>query len=123
MKILLNGAKCLKCNDVIYSRHVHDFKYCQCRAIAVDGGLEYIKRVGNPEDCQEASAYAGETDKGEECVGMFLIYSPQGKSNPQTVFCRREEAITTACGMKEKFGGSWYISGPLEKVEGPEPVG
>jgi hypothetical protein len=116
MKIILNGAKCLKCGDVIYSRNRHDFKYCQCKAIAVDGGLDYIRRLGESTDMQDASAYASETDKGRECAGMFLIYSPQGTNNPQTVFCRREEALVTAGDMKKKFGGAWYISGPLESV-------
>ena len=116
MKIILNGAKCLKCNDVIYSRNRHDFKYCSCKAIAVDGGLAYLRRLGEPTDLQEASAYTSEGDKGGECAGMFIIYSPGGTSNPQTVFCRREEALVTAGSMKEKFGGAWYISGPLESV-------
>jgi hypothetical protein len=45
--ILRNSAKCLKCNDEIESTHVHDFKWCSCQAIAVDGGHWYTKRVAN----------------------------------------------------------------------------
>lgn len=46
-KILKNAVQCLKCLDIIESTHVHDFKWCKCKGIAVDGGKEYLKRVGN----------------------------------------------------------------------------
>lgn len=46
-KIIRNSAKCLKCGDEIESTHVHDFKWCSCKNIAVDGGKEYIKRCGD----------------------------------------------------------------------------
>jgi hypothetical protein len=116
MKLLLNGAKCKKCKTTVYSGSTHDFRYCSCKAIAVDGGHEYIRRSGYPDDCEEACAYEASTDKGTECKGMYLIYSPQGKTNPSTVFCRRDEALATAKDMRKRFGGSWYISGPLEPV-------
>ena len=45
-----NIAKCAKCGDIIESMHVHDFVYCSCKAIFVDGGREYIRRGGNEED-------------------------------------------------------------------------
>lgn len=43
-KILINKAKCLMCNDIIVSRHRHDFVTCSCGSLAVDGGKEYLKR-------------------------------------------------------------------------------
>jgi hypothetical protein len=45
-----NAAQCKKCGDLIVSKHRHDFVKCKCGAIAVDGGLSYIRRLGNPED-------------------------------------------------------------------------
>ena len=33
--------RCLKCNDIIESKHVHDCKYCKCGACFIDGGDEY----------------------------------------------------------------------------------
>lgn len=45
-KIIRNAVRCDECNDVIESKHVHDFLYCKCGNIAVDGGLEYLRRVG-----------------------------------------------------------------------------
>ena len=41
---------CAKCCDVIQSRARHDFVSCNCGAIAIDGGADYTKCVGNPED-------------------------------------------------------------------------
>lgn len=46
-RIIRNSAKCLKCGDEIVSTDVHDFKWCSCRNIAVDGGNEYLKRAGD----------------------------------------------------------------------------
>lgn len=58
-KILRNMAKCRKCNDIIESKHRHDFKFCKCGAIAVDGGTAYIRRAGDLKQIQELSV---ETD-------------------------------------------------------------
>jgi len=40
-------------HDFAYS--VHDFKFCSCGLCAVDGGHEYLRRCGNPEDWEELS--------------------------------------------------------------------
>lgn len=55
MKIIVNKIKCKKCGDVIESKSVHDFKFCKCGAVAVDGGQDYLKRCGNREDWEELS--------------------------------------------------------------------
>jgi hypothetical protein len=47
--IVQNAATCLSCGDYIFSRHRHDFVQCTCGSIAVDGGQEYLRRVGDPE--------------------------------------------------------------------------
>lgn len=54
-KIIVNKIQCKKCKDVIESKHIHDFKWCTCKSIAIDGGLEYLRRVGNLEDIIELS--------------------------------------------------------------------
>ena len=56
-KILINKIQCKKCKDIIESKSVHDFKWCSCKSVAVDGGLEYLRRVGNIEDIIELSEY------------------------------------------------------------------
>lgn len=42
--VVTNKAQCKLCGDVIESNHRHDFKWCGCGEIAVDGGKSYIKR-------------------------------------------------------------------------------
>lgn len=54
-KIRTNRIKCKKCGDIIESYNVHDFKWCSCKSVAVDGGREYLRRLGSPEDYEELS--------------------------------------------------------------------
>lgn len=54
-KILFNRIKCKKCGDVIECVTVHDFKFCRCQTVAVDGGHEYFRRVGNCGDWEDLS--------------------------------------------------------------------
>ncbi len=58
--LLSNKAQCRKCGDIVESKHVHDFVYCSCRTIAVDGGLEYLRRLGDLDNIIELSEYADE---------------------------------------------------------------
>lgn len=53
--IIKNSVKCLKCNDIIESVHRHDFVTCKCGNISVDGGKDYLRRVGDFETCQDLS--------------------------------------------------------------------
>jgi len=43
-KIIANIIKCNHCGDIIESENTHDFKWCKCGKVAVDGGKEYLKR-------------------------------------------------------------------------------
>lgn len=52
-KIIVNKIKCKKCGDIIESIHRHDFKFCKCGAVAVDGGKDYLRRLGNEDDYEE----------------------------------------------------------------------
>ena len=57
MKIIHNKIQCLKCGDVIESFDVHDFKYCSCESCAVDGGKEYLRRLGDENNWKELSEF------------------------------------------------------------------
>lgn len=46
----ITAIKCKKCNTTVFSRTRHDFRWCECKACAIDGGREYTKVVGNFED-------------------------------------------------------------------------
>jgi len=54
-KIIRNRAKCALCREIIESHHRHDFVQCKCRAIFVDGGKDYLRRGGEPENLIELS--------------------------------------------------------------------
>ncbi len=45
--IVQNAVSCLNCGDTIVSKHRHDYVQCTCGTIAVDGGQEYLRRVGD----------------------------------------------------------------------------
>lgn len=45
--ITKNSVQCLTCMDIIVSRHRWDFVRCSCGAIAVDGGTDYLRRLGD----------------------------------------------------------------------------
>lgn len=51
-KILTNK---IKCGDILESKTPNDFKRCSCGKVAIDGGHEYLKRIGNEEDYIELS--------------------------------------------------------------------
>lgn len=55
--IVSNQIKCLKCGDTPYSSHRHDYRTCKCGAVAVDGGAEYLRRIGDPELIQDMSIF------------------------------------------------------------------
>lgn len=57
--IIENKIKCKKCGDIIESTYRHDFKFCKCGAVAVDGGKDYLRRLGNQEDYEELSKVEG----------------------------------------------------------------
>ena len=52
-KIVRNRIKCKKCGEIIESTSRHDFKFCKCGAVAVDGGKDYLRRVGSKDDYEE----------------------------------------------------------------------
>lgn len=53
--IISNKIKCKHCGDVIYSANRHDYVACNCGKVAVDGGMDYLRRKGKPTDYEEQS--------------------------------------------------------------------
>lgn len=53
--IIQNAVTCLSCGDFIYSAHRHHFNTCTCGAISVDGGQDYLRRVGAIDNCVDMS--------------------------------------------------------------------
>lgn len=59
----VQAIKCKKCQTVIFSRAVHDFHYCPCKTVAIDGGFDYTRILGNAEDFIEMSISVEQTPK------------------------------------------------------------
>lgn len=59
-----NAARCLICDEVIESRHRHDFVACRGRHFFIDGGLDYAScgTLGpyDVDDLQDLSVYAAD---------------------------------------------------------------
>ena len=53
--IIQNAVTCLSCGDFIFSAYRHHYNQCTCGAIAVDGGQEYLRRVGALDACVDMS--------------------------------------------------------------------
>jgi len=68
--ILQNQVRCKKCGDEPYSAHRHDYKSCKCGAVAVDGGMEYLRRVGDVENMEEMS-YTMNNNIVNDCVAAI----------------------------------------------------
>jgi hypothetical protein len=56
-RIVRNSARCLKCGVEVVSRHCHDFVSCDCKAMFVDGGKDYLRRGGEPSLIEETSRH------------------------------------------------------------------
>ena len=78
--IVQNAVSCLNCGDFIFSVHRHNFVTCTCGTISVDGGQDYLRRVGDmsaavdfswalPDDvynaCAEAVKHALDTNRNK----------------------------------------------------------
>ncbi len=55
IKIIRNCIRCKHCGDILESTNIHDFKFCSCGKVAIDGGKNYLKRSGNLGDWEELS--------------------------------------------------------------------
>lgn len=56
-KIKRNRVKCKCCGEVIESLSTHYFVSCRCGKCSIDGGKEYLKRIGNLSDFIEMCEY------------------------------------------------------------------
>jgi len=54
-------AKCNKCGMEIQSMHRHNFVWCSCRSVAIDGGKDYTKMTGNGNDWELLEPVSVET--------------------------------------------------------------
>jgi hypothetical protein len=77
--IVVNQIRCKKCEDTPFSASRHDFKYCKCGAVAVDGGQEYLRRVGDIHNCEDMS-YSLPIDVVKACKEA-VVWAKETKRN------------------------------------------
>jgi hypothetical protein len=59
-----HAIQCKKCLETIESKHIHDFKYCSCRAVGIDGGISAGNRIiGNLSDIEYRGMYCANVHK------------------------------------------------------------
>lgn len=46
----INAIYSISTNEILYSRHAHEYRTSEDNKIAVDGGMDYFKVAGNSED-------------------------------------------------------------------------
>ena len=51
--MVVNAIVCKKCNNVLFSRNVHDYRECDCGLISIDGGFDYVRICGDENDFEE----------------------------------------------------------------------
>ena len=83
-QIIQNELECKKCGDIINSRHRHDFKFCKCGSIAVDGGMNYLRRVGNVTDFVERSMLMN-VDALSDCKDAIRWAEDTGRNELGTI--------------------------------------
>ena len=73
-KQIRHAIKCNKCLETIESKHRTDFKYCSCRAVCVDGGIDDGNRIlGNLSDIENRSMYCAIVQKKKIWLPQFVI--------------------------------------------------
>lgn len=58
--ILSNKARCKKCGEIVESKRRQNLVRCKCGSMAVDGGRDYLKRIGDQENIEELSVFKEE---------------------------------------------------------------
>lgn len=105
-----NIAKCNKCGGIIESHHVHDFRTCPCGSISVDGGQEYIRRCGDPEDF----------DREFDIAHGFM---PQERKEPERVEPETYDMGTLVALVWEWFEKKGLKDPVMQMVKVQEEVG
>ena len=107
-RVTRNRARCKACGSVIESKHRHDYVTCSCGQIAVDGGLDYLKRVWDPGEGKidlGPDMYLEELAEFEDC--------PIASQETNGLFwCSRETYHDGPCAAHIRYPDSNVIEKP-----------
>lgn len=82
-QLVANRVQCLVCNDIIESRHRHDFVTCSCGAVSVDGGKDYQRVLGYT--WQDMSVTTEDPFEVQREVFTWKSYGKSGKEEPKII--------------------------------------
>lgn len=57
------AIKCKRCGSTVFSRARHDFRWCSCNLVAIDGGNNYTRTAGDPENFKSIQLDIEQTKK------------------------------------------------------------
>ena len=91
-----NRIRCKLCGDIIESKSRHDFEWCSCESVAVDGGTDYTRFIGDPKNYEVLTEY-------EEVPGCHIVAYPHygGRSEFDVPADKLDIII-------ENYEGMWY---------------
>lgn len=112
MKILKNAARCRKCGEEIESTHRHDFRWCSCGAIAVDGGTAYLRRCGELQEFEERSVQV-EEDFHEFASRTETHLGPFTSPIEAWLLFFEKYTGTVHLGCYRKLLRTWFVTVPL----------
>lgn len=104
--IKINKIQCTHCGDIIESVHVHDFKFCKCKTVSVDGGKSYLKRSfkNSPNDFIDLSEYEDCEINDNKCINV-TDYKKENKTTKVLEYLKTFGTITSLEAI-EKFGAT-----------------
>ena len=62
---MVAGVMCKQCGDLVFSRARHDYRKCTCGSIAVDGGFDYMRIIGEEENVGQINTFEIKQTKKE----------------------------------------------------------
>lgn len=111
--IVSNQIRCTSCGGEPFSMHRHDFCYCECRKVAVDGGQDYLKRVGS---CWEEMSITIDRDALTQIIGVVDMSVQTGR-NPLGITLAVLRAIRDADVVPSLDSGfTNWVDRPKEPV-------
>ena len=109
-QIVYNSVKCLECNEVLVSRHRHDYVMCGCSNDAMaDGGNDY-ERYGAM-DMDKIETHYVYADDDFEIVRKYAVRGSRGKDGKQPLLwiaiCDMDDDYLQA--VLDYGGDDWHL--------------
>lgn len=86
----INAIICKNCGDTIYSRSIHDFHWCSCNSVAIDGGFDYTKIVFKSADCYESTKLNILENETEKSAKKILYDDWNNRENKYGIIHKNE---------------------------------